>query len=45
MPPLLLARLTPRPAEAVAHRARQFGHEDDIPVLALTLAPAEVPHA
>jgi hypothetical protein len=32
-------------AEAIAHAAQAFGQEDDITVLTLTLAPAEVPHA
>ena len=32
-------------AESIAHAAQAFGQEDDITVLTLTLAPAEVLHA
>jgi hypothetical protein len=32
-------------ADAIAHTAQSFGQEDDVTVLTLTLAPAEVLHA
>jgi hypothetical protein len=36
-------QISTRPAKEVAEAARQFGQEDDITVLTLTLAPAVVP--
>lgn len=37
--------LSTHPAEAIADAAQQFGQEDDITVLTITFAPAEVLHA
>ncbi len=39
------AKLSTEPAEKVAEAAQAFGQEDDITVLTLSLAPAEVVHA
>ncbi len=39
------AKLSTEPAEEVARAAQAFGQEDDITVLTLSLAPAEVVHA
>jgi len=39
------ADLSTQPADQIAYAAKQFGQEDDITVLTLTLAPAEVLHA
>jgi hypothetical protein len=39
------AAIANEPAETIAHAAEQFGQDDDITVLTLTLAPAEVLHA
>jgi serine phosphatase RsbU (regulator of sigma subunit) len=38
------AALSTQSADRIAHAAKQFGQEDDITVLALTLAPVEVLH-
>jgi hypothetical protein len=37
--------ISTQPAEKIAYAAQDFGQEDDITVLTLTLAPAEVLHA
>jgi hypothetical protein len=39
------AAISTHSAEAIAHAAQAFGQEDDITVLTLTFAPAEVLHA
>jgi hypothetical protein len=39
------ASISTQSADQIAHAAKQFGQEDDITVLTLTLAPAEVLHA
>ncbi|MFP5235257.1 MAG: PP2C family protein-serine/threonine phosphatase [Acidobacteriota bacterium] len=39
------AAVSRKPAEEIARAAQQFGQEDDITVLTLTFAPAEVLHA
>jgi hypothetical protein len=39
------AAISTQTADQIAHAAEQFGQEDDITVLTLTLAPAEVLHA
>jgi hypothetical protein len=39
------SQLSAVPAESIAYAARAFGQDDDITVLTLTLAPAEVLHA
>ena len=39
------ATLSPEPAQEIAHAAQAFGQEDDITVLTLQFAPAEVAHA
>lgn len=39
------AALSTDPAEKIAHAAQQFGQDDDITVLTLTLTPVEVLHA
>ncbi|MFP5235258.1 MAG: PP2C family protein-serine/threonine phosphatase [Acidobacteriota bacterium] len=40
-----IAAISTQSAEAIARAAQQFGQEDDITVLTLTFAPAEVLHA
>jgi len=39
------AAISTQSAEAIARAAQQFGQEDDITVLTVTFAPAEVLHA
>jgi hypothetical protein len=38
-------QISTQSAETIAQAAQQFGQDDDITVLTLTLAPAEVLHA